>query len=64
MQFDELEILRDPETECVYYLLRTADENYSLLIGEINEKNNFILDDNINKCENFYKLYTVITLYN
>jgi hypothetical protein len=42
-----------------YYLLSTIDENYSIFIGEITEENKFLLEDDINRYEKFFKLYSV-----
>jgi hypothetical protein len=55
-----LEVFKKPNHTTEYYLLPTTDENYSIFIGEITEENKYILEEDTNRCENFFKLYGVI----
>jgi hypothetical protein len=54
-----LEVFKNPNYNTEYYLLPSTDENYSIFIGEITEENKYLIEDDINCYESFFKLYGV-----
>jgi hypothetical protein len=56
---DKIEVLTHSEDfSQKYYLMRTMDDTYSVIIGEINEKNNFLQNSGKNISEQFFQIYS------